>query len=750
MQNRWNEHESPQAVDRWGPEYGESFALRLYTARLIGADPYLALHGGGNVSVKGAYRNLLGDEIDAIYVKASGRDLATLEPAGLPGLDLTYLRRLRVIDSLTDAALADQFRTHLLCGTGHWPVASATRSGTGFQPVESQQGRVHLDAPSAGASRCTLLPPMPSIETLVHAFLPHRFVDHSHADAILILTNQSEGASLIREALGERVAVVPYEHPGLELARAVATVHEENPKVEGLVLLHHGLITFGDDARTSYERHIDIVSACESFTRQRCGTGFQPALSPGSKPVPQVERLAEPAELAARVAPMLRGLLAAPTGDEDRPHRRMILEWRASDEILSFVNSDDGQRLAETGALTGDHLIRTKPRPMFVAKPAWSDANALRNQLDQAVSGFKRDYEAYVNKHGKHVDLGEVDALPRVVLLPGCGVLCWGWTKRDARIAADITEHTLAAQLKAEAIGSYLALPDSGLFAMEYRALQRAKIADRDERPLAGQVVVISGGGGAIGSGIARVCSEAGALVAVTDLNPKRLDKVVQRVESVCGADTATGVVMDVTDEDSVRRGFEDICRIYGGVDVVVPNAGVAHVSAVEDMSVEQFRRVLEVNAVGYLLFMREGVRVLKEQGLGGHVVINASKNVFAPGKDFGAYSASKAAGHQLGKVAAIELAKYGIRVNMINADAVFADDDIRSGLWEDVGPGRAQSRGLKPEELPEYYRKRNLLNVRVRASHIGNAVVFLAGNATPTTGATWPVDGGVVEAFPR
>jgi len=263
-------------------------------------------------------------------------------------------------------------------------------------------------------------------------------------------------------------------------------------------------------------------------------------------------------------------------------------------------------------------------------------------------------------------------------------------------------------------------------------------------------VVIISGGAGALGAAIGETCARAGAHVVLCDINEARLRTVVAQLEATCGPESATGVVMDVTDEDSVRQGYAEACRTCGGVDVVVPNAGVAHVAPLEELEVADFRRVIEINATGYLIFMREGVRVLRRQGLGGHIVINASKNVFGPGRDFGAYSASKAAGHQLGKVAALELAQYGIRVNMINADAVFAHGQIPSGLWAEVGPQRARSRGLKPEELPEYYRKRNLLNVRVCGHHVGNAVVFFASNATPTTGATLPVDGGVPEAFPR
>jgi NAD(P)-dependent dehydrogenase (short-subunit alcohol dehydrogenase family) len=457
---------------------------------------------------------------------------------------------------------------------------------------------------------------------------------------------------------------------------------------------------------------------------------------------------ADAADLASTSAPMLRGLLAWPTGNEDRPYLRSVLEWRAGATVDQFLRSRKAHALAEAGPLTSDHLIRTKPWPMFVERPNWEAPELLRAQLKDAVESYRDRYRAYVIEHGGSME-GIVPS-PTVVLLPGAGVFCWGRTKGEARIAADITEQTLAAKLKAQQIGTYQALAPEHLFAMEYRSQQRAKLATSTDRTLDGQVVVISGGAGAIGAAVAETCAEAGAHVVVTDLDEERLKLVTQRVEQRCGRYAASGIVMDVTDESSVRRGFEEICRWYGGVDVVVPNAGIAHVAPIEELVLEDFRRVMDVNVSGYLLFMREGIRILKQQGLGGHIVINASKNVFGPGKDFGAYSASKAAGHQLGKVAAIELAPYDIRVNMINADAVFGDEAIRSGLWAEVGPQRAKSRDMKTEDLPEYYRSRNLLKARVYGHHVGNAVVFFASNATPTTGATLPVDGGVVEAFPR
>lgn len=699
MKSRWTEQGAREAVEQWGAPHGEALALRLYTARLLGADPTLVLHGGGNVSVKGSGRTRLGDQLETIWVKGSGCDLMDLEPVNLVGLDLTYLRRLRSLGSLTDEEMVAEFRAHLID-----PAAST-----------------------------------PSIETLVHAFLPHPFIDHSHADAVLTLTNQPNGAGLVREATGERVAVLSYVRPGLELAQAVADCYEANPDVDGIALLHHGLITFGDDARTAYERHIELVDACERFIEAR-GTGqvLTPLLTSSE----------DPSSLATQVAPVLRGLLAATTGDEDHPHQPSILEWRASDDIMSFVSSEEGRELATTGPLTGDHVIRTKPHPLFVKDPPWDDHESLTRTLDTAIWVYRREYEAYVTGQGGSLD--GIDPSPRVVLLPGAGLFAWGKTKHDARITADIAEHTLRAKVRACAVGTYESLPAKHLYDMEYRRLQRAKLDAGAPRPLERQVVVISGGAGAIGSAVAKVCARAGAHVVVTDLDEERLARVVEPINHEFGQGVALGLTMDVTDETSVQDGFAQTVRAFGGVDVVVPNAGIAHVGAIEDLDLSDFRKVMEVNAVGYLLFMREGARILKRQGIGGHIIINASKNVFGPGKDFGAYSASKAAGHQLGKVAAIELAPYGIRVNMINADAIFGDAETPSGLWATVGPERAKSRQMNEEELPEYYRERNLLRARVCGHHVGNAVVFFASNATPTTGATLPIDGGIVEAFPR
>jgi rhamnulose-1-phosphate aldolase/alcohol dehydrogenase len=689
-----------QALDRYGAAHGEDLALRVYTSRLIGAEPDLVLHGGGNTSVKGVRRTLLGDEVECLWVKGSGASLDKVEPRDFPALDLAYLRRLRGLEALSDEEMVNQLRTHL------------------------------FDASS----------PNPSVEALLHALLPHKFVDHSHADAVLAVTNQPDGAKLVREALGDEVALLPYIMPGFPLAKAVADVFERSPRVIGVVLLHHGLFTFGETAKQSYERHIELVDRLEAFAR---GRAQRRVVSAG---VSHAEARAR----AAKIAPLLRGFLAERAGGA--VSRRFVLEWRGGEEVLEHLASPACAELAASGPITPDHVIRTKAWPLFVGELPFGDDAALTARLRDGVEGYRARYDAYFasNMASKRARLTKLDSAPRVVLAPGVGVLAWGATKKDARIAADLAEHTLRTKATAAAIGGYRSLSDADLFDMEYWSLEQAKLGKGSARALEGQVVLVTGGAGAIGLGVGDACCKEGAHVVLVDRDEQAARAAASGLEAKHGAGAATWAVADVTDDAAMRGAFDAACVAYGGVDVVVPNAGIAFVCPVEALTSADARRVSDVNYLGVLTALREGARVLRAQGTGGNIVVNASKNVFAPGKDFGAYSASKAAAHQLAKVAALELAAIGVRVNQINADAVFAHDGTRSGLWQDIGPARAKSRGLSMEELEAFYRDRNLLRTKVEAIHVGNAVVFFASERTPTTGATLPVDGGIPEAFPR
>ncbi len=694
MQSRWGDSEAAEFVERYA-HLPEELALRVYSSRLIGADPDLVLHGGGNTSVKSRARDLYGDEIEVLHVKGSGHDLASIGPEGLPALRLEPLRSLRSLDALDDEQMVAEQRRALL-------------------------------APDA---------PTPSVETLLHAFLPQRFVDHSHADAILALVNQPDGEARVRALYGERVAWVPYVMPGFQLAKQAAEIYEKQPDVLGLVLEKHGLFSFGDDARSSYERHVSLVDEAERHIAERT-EGRRPL---GARPVVAMRE-------AAEVAPLVRGALASPR--EGGGLRHWVLEHRSSDEILHFAASELGPQLAESPPITPDHVIRTKGPYLLLERPPYGDLDAVAEQLRGGVAAFRDRYRAYFERcvRARGVERAMLDPDPRVFVLPGIGVFAAGRTRREARVAADIAEHTIKTKIWASSIGHYTGLAETDLFDMEYWSLEQAKLGRRAEPALAGQVALVTGGAGAIGEGVARELLEAGACVLLADLASERLQATAERLDS----ENCEIQECDVTDEVDVERTIASACERFGGIDILVANAGVARAGRLEELPLDDFQKAVDVNLSGTFLSVSESLRHMKRQGTGGNIVLVSSKNVFAPGAGFGAYSASKAGAHQVGRIAALEGAEYGVRVNMINADAVFGDAENPSGLWQQIGPERARARGLEPSELPEFYRQRNLLKARVTPRHVGRAVVFFASEQTPTTGASLPVDGGLPDAFPR
>ncbi|MCZ6877214.1 MAG: bifunctional aldolase/short-chain dehydrogenase [Acidobacteria bacterium] len=700
MKSSWSDKQATEFVSRYGAQWGEDLALRTYSARLLGVEKGLVLHGGGNTSVKGSYTNVLGEDLAAIFVKASGFDLSAIEPEGHPALDLEYLKRLRALPKLSDQAMVREIRTHLF----------------DFQS------------------------PTPSIETLVHAFIDRKFLDHTHAEAILALTNQPEGRKLVEEALGEDVIVLDYVKPGFKLAQAAVEAIEAHPGSRAQVWMRHGLLSWGETAQESYQTTIELVSKAEKYLARR-------ATNPLKVTVSTPLETAEARWL--QVAPLLRGLVAEPT-DGDQPYRRMIVRPLISREILDFVDSDRGRELALTPPLTSDHLIRTKPFPLWVDSPSYDDPSQLRDQMGRAIQEYRTSYQDYLDRNSGQAEAGltRFDSAPRVILLPGMGAACSGKDVSSADICRDITAQTLEVKARIGAMGTYQSLSESEFFAMEYHTLQHTKLEGR-ELPLSRHVAVVTGAAGAIGSGLSRVFLEQGCHVAVTDLPGKRLDSLVKELQSAFDK-RVLGVPLDVTDPNSIAQGFGTIISAWGGVDLVLVNAGVALVTSLEQMDLEAFRTVAQVNVEGTLLMLAEAARHFKAQGTGGDVVVITSKNVFAPGAQFGAYSATKAAAHQLARVASLELAQIDVRVNMVSPDAVFSEGERKSGLWAEVGPDRMRSRGLDEKGLEEYYRSRNLLKARITASHVAKAALFFCTRQTPTTGATIPVDGGLPEATPR
>ena len=704
MKSDWSQRAAARFVAEHAPPGDASAplrALRAYSARLLGADPSLVLHGGGNTSVKGTAVDLFGEERPALFVKASGRDLARATPADHVAVDLARARRL--LDLPADPYDADD---HALLR-----ALRACR----FDPDD----------------------PHPSIETPVHAVIPGRFVDHTHADAVLALGNRPDGEAAVRAALGAEVIVLPYATPGLPLARAVASALAEAGAGEGpesggaMVWLRHGAVTWGATAWESYERMIELVARAEEHLRRETGSA---ALPPAPEP-------ADPREARRRLAAFattLRGALATASGDPDRPWRRVILRSCADPTTLADLErlrSAGGRELAETPPLTADHLIRAGARPLWLDPGADPVTGEVEGWRERAAAG--------------------PDAAPRVVLVPGLGAFAAGATAREADVALDVTRRTLRVKAHLAAAGvAYRGLAPEHLAEQERRPLQRMKTEARDGAlpGLARTVALVTGAAGAIGAGVCRELLAAGAHVVATDLPGDRLDRLAD--DLAAGADDRRHRVfacpLDVTDPASVAAAFDAVARVWGGVDLVVANAGAAHVASLEELDLADFERLERVNVHGTLLLLSEGARRFRHQGTGGDVVLVSTKNVFAPGASFGAYSATKAAAHQLARVASRELAPLGVRVNMIAPDAVFSEGERRSGLWAEVGPARMKARGLSEEGLEEYYRERNLLRARITARHVGRAVVFFAGRGTPTTGATLPVDGGLPDATPR
>ncbi|MGB9442291.1 MAG: bifunctional aldolase/short-chain dehydrogenase [Desulfobacterales bacterium] len=702
MKSAYNKVDAEKIIKKYS-NISQELALRLYTSKLLGSNPNLVLHGGGNTSIKLKQKNILGEEQDVLFVKASGADLANMTPEGFVALDLSFLRKLHTLDSLEDEEMESQLEIHKLL-------------------------KSHLN---------------PSVEALLHAFLPPKYIDHTHADSMLILTNQTEGTGLVKKALGPRVAVLPYTMSGLPLAKAVAAQYAKQPDLEAIVIINHGIFTFGEDALTSYERMIAYVDRAEKYVTQRIKD--TPLITPRTD-----FSLAKDAKsLAAHLSQVLRGSCAHKGSDGNL--RRLIVEYRSTPELLDVALSQQAPALCDSGVLTPDHVTRTKNKIAYLDYVPESD-DSLKQKVSQIIEDYVKNYRHYFQEQvkTKGLDRKELDPFPRVLLAAGLGLFTLGFSRKEAKVAADIAEHTIFAKVRAEVLGNYAPITDSHVFDMEYWRLQQRKTGPVSPAPLQGQVALITGAGGAIGFGIADRLLAAGAAVVLSDIDESRTQKARSILKERNENAEIEIISFDVTDYQSVAAAFDETSRRLGGVDIVIPNAGIAHVAKIEDLDPLKMDQVIAVNLKGTFNTIKASIPVFKRQGTGGHIIVISSKNVFDPGAAFGAYSAAKAGAHQISKIAALELAEMGVRVNMVNPDAVFGDEEISSKLWDLVGPDRMKSRGLDYEGLKEYYRNRNLLKTQVMSEHVGNVVVFFAADLTPTTGTSFPVDGGIPAAFPR
>ncbi|MDH3382890.1 MAG: SDR family NAD(P)-dependent oxidoreductase, partial [Deltaproteobacteria bacterium] len=483
MKNKWRGEKASEYIARYEKRCASDLALRTYTSRLIGEEKELVLHGGGNTSVKSTYANVLGQHIPALFVKASGHDLASIEPAGHVGLDLEYLQRLRSLPELPDATMVNELQTHRLNAEGA----------------------------------------RPSIESLLHAFLSAKYIDHTHPDAILALTNQRHGDRVIRNAFGKDVVVLNYIKPGFLLAKAASAAFDGAPGCMGMVLMKHGLLTWGDDARSSYEKTIELVTRAEKYLARKTNK-----LQKVRRATPTITAR----ERYLKIAPILRGLLAIPTEDADRPYRRFVLQPLIKGDVLDLVDSNRGKEIAMSPPLTSDHLIRTKALPLWIDNPPYDDHQKIRKRISNAITDYARQYDAYFKRHASRLfpGLERFDAMPRVILMPGLGAVCAGGNIVEARLVKDITAQTLKTKMKIAALGTYEGLGEDHIFDMEYHSLQHAKLAE-EEFPLQRSIALITGAAGAIGAGICQGLLENGCHVAATDLPGDRLTELVEELK---------------------------------------------------------------------------------------------------------------------------------------------------------------------------------------------------------------------------
>jgi rhamnose utilization protein RhaD (predicted bifunctional aldolase and dehydrogenase)/NAD(P)-dependent dehydrogenase (short-subunit alcohol dehydrogenase family) len=656
LRNEWNDAEAPADDDVLGQ--------CVYGSRLLGGAPDLVLHGGGNTSVKTTTTDVLGTRVDTLYVKGSGWDLATIEAAGFAPLRLSRMRELIGATELRDTQMMNEFRCALL---------------------------------DSGA-------PNPSVESLVHAFLPHVAVQHSHADPIVTLTNLADGPERVREVFGDAVVVVPYRMPGFDLVQAVSAAWpaQAGDGTIGMVLLGHGLFTFGDTTREAYARHIDLITRAEEYLAAHAAPRH--AAASGAATGSALPAVA-PVELAR-----LRAAISAAAGAP------MIVSRHADERVAAFVSRDDLAAVSGRGPATPDHIIRTKLRPM----------------VGTDVDAYVRDYRAYFDRNaGRSADpLTMLDPAPRVVLDPVLGLLTVGQRARDAAIAEDIYRHTMDIIDRGEALGGYRALPEADLFDVEYWDLEQAKLRRGGKPPaLAGQVALVTGAASGIGRACAKALLAAGASVIGLDLSAE--------IATTFGGPEYLGIPTDVTDADAVDRALRAGVERFGGLDILVVSAGIFPESEpIARLHMDQWRRAMAVNVDAVAALLQASHPLLALAPAGGSVVLIASKNVPAPGPGAASYSASKGALTQLGRVAALEWAGDGIRVNMVHPDAVFD-----TALWTpELLAQRAAKYGLSVED----YKRRNLLRREVSSDIVASMTLAMCQGAfSCTTGAQVPVDGG-------
>jgi rhamnose utilization protein RhaD (predicted bifunctional aldolase and dehydrogenase)/NAD(P)-dependent dehydrogenase (short-subunit alcohol dehydrogenase family) len=652
MKSLWNDTEAAS--------FQGDLGLRVYSSRLLGRDPSLVLHGGGNTSVKITEKNLVGEDETLLYVKGSGWDLEFIEAAGFSPVQMNHLLKLAQLESLSDPQMVNELRTH----------------------------RVRASAPT------------PSVEAILHALLPHKYVDHTHADAVITVTNTDGGRERIREIYGETVVIVPYVMPGFDLARRCAGEFSKQagPGTIGMVLLNHGIFSFGASAKESYERMITLVSRAEEYLEKHQAWSL-PAL-----------------KAPAAVTPARREIAALRREVSDAAGFPMVLSVHDDPAALAFANRPDVAKISQQGPATPDHVIRTKRLPL----------------LGRDVPAYVEDYKKYFAELAPKAKEPKIilDPAPRVILDRELGVCTLGRSAKEAAIVFDIYAHTMEIIQRAELLGGWRALPAPDIFDVEYWDLEQAKLKGGGKPPVfAGEVALVTGAASGIGQACVESLLRRGAAVVGLDIQPVIAD--------LFGRQDYLGLRCDVTDEFQIQLALERAARAFGGLDMLMLNAGIFPAGCrIETLTLHEWNKVMRINLDSNLVFLREAHPLLKQAARGGRVVVIGSKNVPAPGPGAAAYSASKAALNQLARVAALEWGQDRIRINSLHPNAVFD-----TGIWtHEVLAARARHYGLTVEQ----YKKNNVLQVEVTSRDVAELAAEMCGPLfAKTTGAQLPVDGG-------
>lgn len=678
------------------PQQKDGLDSLVYRSNLIGSDRRVCNWGGGNTSTKTKITDFRGQEIEVMYVKGSGSDLATMKAQHFTGLKLDDIAPLFERDSMSDEDMV-AYLAHCMVDSKH---------------------------------------PRASIETLLHAFLPFPHVDHTHPDAIISICCADNGKEIAKEIYGDRFVWVPYVRPGFTLSKMIAEGVRANPKAELVLMEKHGLVTWGDTSEACYAQTINIINEAEQYIEAKVN---EAALFGGQKHAPLGAEARK--QIAALVMPLIRGSVS----DE----KKMIVTFDDEDDVLTFVGGSNSAALSQIGAACPDHLVHTKVTPLFIDwVPNEQDIDGLKQKLAEGLASYKEGYKAYFERNSK---LGEVmfEAAPRVILVPGIGMFNTGKSWSMSKVSGALYHRAIAVMRGATSLGNFVSLSENESFHVEYWPLELYKLTLAPaEMEFSRQIAFITGGAGGIGSVTAKRLVSEGAHVVLADLNHEGAQKVADELNAQYGESRAIAVKMDVTKEEEVQAAYEQTALTYGGVDIIVNNAGLATSSPFDETSLKEWNLNINVLGTGYFLVAREAFKVMKQQAIGGSMVFVGSKNSVYAGKNASAYSSAKALEAHLARCIAAEGGEFGIRVNTVLPDAILQGSAIWNSNWRNE---RAAAYGIEPDQLEEYYRKRTTLLVNIYPQDIAEGIAFFASSkASKTTGCMLTIDGGVPAAFTR